>query len=367
MNKNTKTIWSVLVILIIIVGISFAVNWNKNDSKSDTKIKVGVILPLSGDYAVLGESVKNSMQLSYNELEKKNVELIYEDGGFNSVKAVSAYKKLQDIDNVDIVIGLDSPTLESIKPVINKTDELLLTVGNESSIEKDNVFEIIPWATALFNELGKVASTKNYSKVGIVYAKDWALAQPNKLQFIKGLGSQSNIEVPVSSNSDTRTEVTKMLQSGADAYTLFLPLDSGVKFLNEVARQTAGKSRPKLICDGNIELTIGDYLKKVNDKSVFDGCYSVFIADTTSKEYVEKYKTVYKAEPNFLAVYGYDAVQIISKKLVGEDKSNWKEILENKDFNFKGASGNITFDETGSRTLETQIDVYKDGAFTKEK
>jgi len=366
MNKNTKIIWSVIVILIIIVGTSFAFT-SKDNAKSDKKIKVGVILPLSGDYAAVGESVKNSMQLSYNELENKNVELVYEDGGFNSVKAVSAYKKLQDVDNVDIVIGLDSPTLESIKPVINKTDELLLTVGNESSIEKDNVFEVIPWATALFSELGKVTSTKNYSKVGIVYAKDWALAEPNKLQFIKGLGGQSNIEVPVSSNSDTRTEVTKMLQSGVDAYTLFLPLESGVKFLNEVARQTAGKNRPKLICDGNIELTIGDYLKKVNDKSVFEGCYSVFIADTTSKEYVEKYKTVYKSEPNFLAVYGYDAVKIISKELVRENKSDWKEILESKKFNFKGASGNITFDETGSRTLETQIDVYKEGAFTKEQ
>jgi|GEM_PF-1024522 len=367
MNKNTKIIWSVVVILIVIVGIGFAVNISKNEVGSDKKIKVGVVLPLSGDYASLGESVKNSMELSYNELENKNVELIYEDGGFNSAKAVSAYKKLQDIDNVDIVVGLDSPTLEAIKPVINKTDELLLTVGNESSIEKDNVFEIIPWATALFIELGKVASSKNYSKVGIVYATDWALAQPIKEQFIKGLDGKSSAEVPVSSNSDTRTEVTKMLQSGVDAYTLFLPLDSGVKFLNEVARQTTGKNRPKLICDGNIELTIGDFLKKVNDKSVFEGCYSVFLADTTNKEYVEKYKSVYNAEPNFLGVYGYDVVQIISKELVGENKSDWKKILEDKKFSFKGASGNVTFDETGSRTLETQIDVYKDGTFVKQQ
>jgi branched-chain amino acid transport system substrate-binding protein len=141
-----KIIISVIVIAVIIVGV--VVFQNKNNQAPTEKIKVGVILPLSGQYASIGESIKNSMNMSLSDLENKNVELIFEDDRFDSKTALSAYNKLQTVDNVDIVVGLMSSTLETIKPIINKTDELMLTVGNEATIEKDNVFEVIPLATA---------------------------------------------------------------------------------------------------------------------------------------------------------------------------------------------------------------------------
>lgn len=356
-----KIIIGIVVILVIVVGV--VAFQNKNNSTNNQKIKVGVVIPLSGPYAVVGESVKNAMNMSLNDLENKNIELVFEDGEADSKKALSAYNKLQTADNVDIVVGLDNQTLEVIKPIMNQSDELMLTVGNESSIESDNVFEIIPWATALFNELGKEVSGK-YKKIAIVYAIDWQLASTNKVQFLKGLNNQDYIEIAVSSNSDMRTEVAKMLGEGVDAYTVFLTVDQGVKFLNEVAKQS-GENRPQVICDGNIELTIGDYLGKVIDKNIFEGCISTMIADTTNKEYVEKYKTEFKAEPNFLGVYGYDAVQVISKVLGGEKKADWKKTLEDKKLVITGASGKISFDETGSRVLESEVHIYKDGKFVK--
>jgi branched-chain amino acid transport system substrate-binding protein len=357
--KN-KIIIGVVVIVVIAFGI---IAFQKNNTSNTDVVKVGVVLPLSGDYAVIGESVKNAMIMSLNDLENKNLELVFEDDQNDSAKALSAYNKLQSFDNIDIVVGLVSPTLEVIKPIINKTDELMFTVGNESSIENDNVFEIIPWATALFKVLGVEVGNK-YPKIAVVYATDWQLAEANKKQFYDGLGHKNYIEVAVSSNSDVRTEVAKMLAQGVDAYTLFLTVDQGVKFLNEVSRQ-GGADKPQLICDANIELTIGDYLGKVIDKNIFENCISTMIADTTSKEFNQRYKELYKAEPNFLAVYGYDAVQIISKKLAGEDKSDWKKILEDKKFEHAGMSGKIIFDETGSRVLESEVKIFKDGAFIK--
>jgi branched-chain amino acid transport system substrate-binding protein len=356
-----KIIISVIVIAVIIVGV--VAFQNKNNQAPTEKIKVGVILPLSGQYASIGESIKNSMNMSLSDLENKNVELIFEDDRFDSKTALSAYNKLQTVDNVDIVVGLMSSTLETIKPIINKTDELMLTVGNEATIEKDNVFEVIPWATALFKTLGQTVSGK-YQNIAIVSASDWPLAEPNKKQFKEGFGNGKYVEVSISSNSDVRTEVTKMLSEKVDAYTLLLPVDQGVKFLNEVSRQ-ARENRPQLICDANIELTIGDYLSKVSDKTVFDGCISTMIADTTSKEFTEKYKQNYNAEPNFLAVYGYDAVQLISKALGEEKKADWKKTLEDKNFVLLGASGKIAFDETGSRVLESETHIFKDGKFVK--
>ncbi len=359
--KNKKIIIAVVVLILIVVGaVSYS---NGNKPVTNNKIKVGVVIPLSGQYASFGESVKNSMEMSLKDLQNNNIEIIFEDGQFDSAKGLSAYNKLQSVDNVDIVVGLDSPTLEVLKPKINQTDELMLTVGNESTVEKDNVFEVIPWATELFKTLGKEVSGK-YKKVAIVYASDSQLFMTNKNMMIQGLSNQEYIEVPVSSNSDVRTEVSKMLDQGVDSYTVFLGVDQGVKFINEVNKQSKGV-KPQIICDGNIELSIGDYLKKGLTNSAFEGCLSTMIADNTSKDYLQRYKAAYNSEPNFLGVYGYDAVQVIGKVLAGKDKKDWKATLEKDGLSIEGMSGKITFDKTGSRTLVSELHIFKDGKFVK--
>lgn len=338
---------------------------NSHKQTANSKIKVGVVLPLSGQYASFGDSVKNSMEMSLKDLpNKNNVQLVFEDDQFDPKKALSAYNKLQSVDNVDMIVALSSPSIEVIKPVINKTDEIMFTVGNEGSVEKDNVFEIIPWAAGLFKDLGK-AVTGKYKKVAIVYAADSQVYIVDKNFLIQGMdGKQDYIEVPISSNSDVRTEVSKMLEQGADSYTLMISPEQGVKFLNEVYNQSKG-AKPQLICDGNIELTIGEYLKNGVSKDKFEGCISTMIKDNTSKAYLDEYKAVYNSEPNFLGVYGYDAVQIIGKVLATKDKKDWKSVLEKDDFSIMGMSGKITFDNTGSRSLESELHVFKDGKFVK--
>lgn len=362
MNKLKKIIIITLSILVIL-GIVFFSQRDNESNNTNEIIKVGVILPLSGEYAFAGEAIKNAMMMSLNDLENKNIELLFEDDQNDSAKALSAYNKLQSFDNIDIAIGLVSPTLEAIKPIINQTDELMFTVGNEASIENDNVFEIIPWATGLFKVLAREVD-KRYENVAVVYATDWQLAGANKKQFYLGIGDTKYNEIAISPNSDTRTEVTKMLSQGFDSYTLFLPVDQGVKFLNEVMRQKGDKDI-SLICDANIELSIGDYLKKVNNPSVFDGCISTMIADTTNKEFTDSYKQLYDAEPFFLAVYGYDSVQIISKNLAGKNKKDWKNILDSNKFEHIGMSGKIAFDETGSRVFESVVNIFRVGKFIK--
>ena len=360
--KNKKIIITVVILILIVIGVS-AYNNKGGSTAGNNKVKVGVILPLSGQYAAYGESVKNSMEMSLNDLQNKNVELVFEDDQYDSAKALSAYNKLQSVDNVDMIVGLVSPTLEVIKPKINQSDEIMFTVGNEASVEKDNVFEIIPWATELFRTLGKEISGK-YKKVAVVYTSDSQLFMANKNLFVSGLGNQSYIEVPVSSNSDVRTEVSKMLEQGVDSYTVFLSADQGVKFINEVAKQSK-ENRPQVICDGNMELSIGDYLKKgVSDKSL-EGCLSTMIADTTSKDFIANYKQAYKSEPNFLGVYGYDAVQVVGNVLAKVNKKDWKATLENPSFSYKGMSGNFSFDQTGSRILDSEVHIFKDGKFVK--
>ena len=74
-------------------------------------IKIGNIAPETGDVAVYGLAVLNSVQLYINELNAaggingKQVELIHYDDKGDATEAMNAYNKLIYSDVVDALIG----------------------------------------------------------------------------------------------------------------------------------------------------------------------------------------------------------------------------------------------------------------------
>ncbi len=70
--------------------------------------RIGVVIPLSGDLAYVGDDIRRGMELAVADLNNENqvVELIFEDNQFTATKTVSAAKKLADQDNVDAFVSL---------------------------------------------------------------------------------------------------------------------------------------------------------------------------------------------------------------------------------------------------------------------
>ena len=74
-----KIIIGIAVIILIVVGVSY---FGKNSSQPSVKepIKIGVIAPLSGEVASLGENAKNGATLAYDELSEnvmQKIQLIF--------------------------------------------------------------------------------------------------------------------------------------------------------------------------------------------------------------------------------------------------------------------------------------------------
>ena len=78
-----KSIWWVVGVVIVVL-IVIAVSGSK--STETGPIKIGFIGPLSGDGAVYGEPIKNSIDLAVGEINKaggvngRPVQMIFEDG-----------------------------------------------------------------------------------------------------------------------------------------------------------------------------------------------------------------------------------------------------------------------------------------------
>ena len=92
-------------ILLIFLGLFL----NVEKSLSQEKIKIGLIVPLSGEYKEIGESIVNSTRLAINKINNSQIEILPRDTKSNPEITLRVAKKLHEL-GVRIIIG----------PVFNK-------------------------------------------------------------------------------------------------------------------------------------------------------------------------------------------------------------------------------------------------------
>ena len=92
-------------ILLIFLGLFL----NVEKSLSQEKIKIGLIVPLSGEYKEIGESIVNSTRLAINKIDNSQIEILPRDTKSNPDITLRVAKQLHEL-GVRIIIG----------PVFNK-------------------------------------------------------------------------------------------------------------------------------------------------------------------------------------------------------------------------------------------------------
>ena len=73
-------------------------------STNNAKIKIGILLPLSGEYAQIGNSLLKAGKLSLNKTQNKNIKLFVKDTESNNENIITSYYDLINED-VDIILG----------------------------------------------------------------------------------------------------------------------------------------------------------------------------------------------------------------------------------------------------------------------
>ena len=119
-------------ILLIFLGLFF----NVEKSLSQEKIKIGLIVPLSGEYKEIGESIVNSTRLAINKINNSQIEIFPRDTKSNPAITLRVAKKLHEL-GVRIIIG----------PVFNKNliyleelnDVIFLSLTNKITNNPKNV------------------------------------------------------------------------------------------------------------------------------------------------------------------------------------------------------------------------------------
>ncbi len=370
--KN-KIIW--LLAVVLIVGGYFVLNEREN-AKNVEPIKIGVASLLSGDFAVLGENIRDTALLAVEEINQNGgvggrpVELVVEDSKVDGKSGLSAVSKLINVDRVKYIIGgMSNNGTIAAAPLANKDKVIIMTPvtgGKNVDDAGEYIFRTANSDLLAGVDLARAMSQMGYIKVGTVteiteYTLD--IKKSFKTEAQK-LGMQIVIEEDFQPNtSDFRTVVAKMKESGVQAVLVASQTGiGGAHFLVQARQQ--GFNVP-IFSDFT-------FISNVEAKKIVGDFEGVYFADPdydvenpVLKSFFEKYEKRYGRSPAipFHSAATYDAIQLIVKGInnVGDDSKKVHDWLIKNVKNYEGFMGTYSLDEKGNSDLGFVIKVIKNG------
>ena len=148
-----------LIKLLLFLILSFSL-FNQNIFASE-KIKIGLIVPLSGDNSLIGEKIIKSIRMAINKINDDRIEIIPKDTKSNPINALKVSKELYK-EGVKIVIG---PVFnESTKYLDELEDVTFISFTNKLIDNPKNVISAGVNAVSQLQTIKKFNEKKNLSK-----------------------------------------------------------------------------------------------------------------------------------------------------------------------------------------------------------
>jgi len=187
-----KTISLLMLGWILITSLSWCSNFSTStESKWPEAVKIGVIAPLSGPWASVGEDMIAIYKMAvdeFNNTNKVQIKLIIEDWKCSGKDATSATQKLINIDKVDLIFwwSCSSETIASAQ-ITQPLDILNFSATASSPL----VSEIGDYVFRFYNDLDDAKFLTQYliskwiSNVWIIYENsDYAVAYTNTIKNV---------------------------------------------------------------------------------------------------------------------------------------------------------------------------------------
>src|SRR5499433_2409752 len=105
--------------------------WVQRSAAQGAPVKIGLVLPYTGVYAVLGESITQGMELVFARenfaVAGRKIEMIREDDEMKPPVGIRKTEKLIDSDNVDILTGpVHSGILMGMRDKVHNSKTILI-------------------------------------------------------------------------------------------------------------------------------------------------------------------------------------------------------------------------------------------------
>jgi len=337
-------------------------------------VKIGVVLPYTGVYAVLGESITQAMELVFARenwtVAGRKIEMIKEDDEMKPPVGIRKTEKLIDSDKVDILTGpVHSGILMGMRDKVHSSKTILIVSNaGADAISRERCSKWI-FRTSFSNWQpcqpmgGWVA--KNVSKEVFQVAPNYQAGKDMmnafKETFVPAGGKVVAEDYPKLGETDYAPYLTKIKQSGAKAVFAFF---SGTDAVNFVKQYDQFGLKQSIKLTGAGFLTEPDVLpaQGASALGVITGhFYTPLLDNPVNHRFVKDFRDKFFGKiPDGFACQGYDTAEVIVRALKAvngntQDKDKLVDAIAKTEFD--SPRGRFRFDPKTHNVIQPFIYV----------
>jgi len=374
---------SILTYLLFTINSTTTAQSLENEVLKNEKIlKIGVLLPLSGEFQYLGESFLKAIQLAVHDIENENIKIYPKDSKANSLDSYLAAKEFEN-QGIKIVIGpiffdcleklneINNITFISLTNKINKIPKNTITFGiniNSQINSIENHFDKIKVSKTL------LLSPKTY------YTDQVKIISQSKLNFYKTFlydTSPKKITGEIEKLTNYRER-----KKDLERRIKILEKSDLYKHKQELKKLEQMHTLGKVNFDSVVIIDFGERLKSVLtsfdfsdvsneeikfftinqwfDKTFFsenamENLHFPSINFKNLKKFRKKFFKIYNEEPNEVSILAYDALGLIYYCWINNNEEFKSSHLYNKN-GFKGLHGEFHIEGNSSKQ---KLKIYK--------
>ena len=312
---------SLLNFSIVLIAIFAVISCSSPNSKKNESIKVGMLLPMTGNSANYGDIMKKGADLALKRAKKKYgkvpFSLVYEDSKGNAKDGVLGMRKLLTNDHTPVVVTAFTGVILAVTPVAEEAKTVLIN-GPANSIKLRNaspyLFNMCTLADQEGSFLADVVGNKLHKKEVVFFFQNSEFGFGYRDIFVKEYrkygGKIVFSEAHEKDASEFKVSILKAKKTGIQTAVVISYYKESALLIKQ--SEELGW-HPQWISYSGIEAP--EFLKLSNGTA--NGLlYSQpgFVEDMNNPavaDFVKSYKEEYGSDPDIWAAQFYDIVSIL--------------------------------------------------------
>ena len=289
-------------------------------------IKIGLILPLSGQFADTGVQIQNGINLYMKQhgdtVAGKKIELIVKDvGGINPPVAKRLAQELVTRDQVDILAGFAlTPNALAAADVATEAKKFMVVMNAATAIittKSPYIARTSMTIPQLNTTLGAWAEKNAGVKKAYTMVTDYGPGIDAEGAFSKGLKDAGGDVVGSVRMAVANPDFSAYVQRAKDLdpQGIFVMIPGGAQpgaFGKALAERGIDPKKTKIM--GQLEIADEHALASMGDEAVgiiTAAHYDYNLKNKTNEAFVKAFNAEFKRNPDFFAVGGYDGMHLI--------------------------------------------------------
>jgi branched-chain amino acid transport system substrate-binding protein len=326
---------------------------------AEPPVKIGAIVPLTGDMAVHGEEIRKAMQLAakLHSATRRKYELIFEDNRLEQRLSATAAQKLVSSDRVDVVLTLWPPAALTALPITEKSGTLHYTISWDPTIASTHKYILSHQAmvTNIVRMTAKHLQRRGFKTFAFLQMEEvgFNLGASHMLRNVSAFGQTMVAhERFLPDEKDFRSLILKVRKQKPDAWVIWSVMPSMDLLIAQLR---------------NIEphANITGYLDYAQNVTALEG--SEYISEMYAEPFfIEQYKKEYGTEPISKGANAYDIYNLVvdAYEALPDERPGaaavkaWLLTVKDR----QGAVGMFSIDKDGNSSYSPVVRSIKNGA-----